>query len=357
MPLTFLRSLPALFLVAFALTPQVTCAEAPSRDRLDRPAPLTRLFASTPLAAVGKAGPRLVAVGIRGLIVLSDDAGKSWRQVASPVASDLVAVQFPTASAGWIVGHDGVVLHSADGGLTWVRQLDGRAAKTLLTDHFTRRVQAGDAGAQRWLDDVRLNYADGPEQALLDVWFEDEQRGFVVGSFGTIFQTLDGGKTWQPWMDRVASKELVHLNAVKGIGGQIFIVSERGTLFRLDRARNQFEPVTTGYQGSLFSIAGRERSVVAVGLLGNAFHSIDGGTTWRKLETGLGANLTHVTELSDGRLLVVAADGGAVAIDSESGQRAPLRVKVPVLLTGAVQAEPGAAVLVGITGPQRVELR
>src|ERR1019366_414977 len=97
------------------------------KDPLDVPAMmLKRQITSTQIQAATRAGERLVAVGIRGLVLVSDDGGKQWKQANVPVASDLTDVYFPTAKDGWVVGQDGVVLHTRDGGNTWEKQQDGR---------------------------------------------------------------------------------------------------------------------------------------------------------------------------------------------------------------------------------------
>ena len=74
---------------------------------------------------MARAGERLVAVGERGRIILSDDNGVTWRQVHSPTSVTLTHVTFATPVDGWAVGGMGIVLHSADGGLSWTKQLDG----------------------------------------------------------------------------------------------------------------------------------------------------------------------------------------------------------------------------------------
>ena len=64
------------------------------RDVLDTPAMKSPLAARSLLNGLARAGKRIVAVGQRGHIVYSDDAGKSWQQAEVPVSSDLVAVYF-----------------------------------------------------------------------------------------------------------------------------------------------------------------------------------------------------------------------------------------------------------------------
>lgn len=332
-------------------------AQAPAgdkADRLDRAAPKTTRIDRSPLFGVTRAGQRLVAVGIRGLIIVSDDHGLTWRQVPVPVAVDLLAVQFPSPRQGWAVGHDGVVLHSADGGDTWVKQLDGRQTAVLLNQHFAALVARGDAEAAKLAPDVKLNYENGPEQALLDVWFEDELHGFVAGSFGTLLRTSDGGKTWTSWMERVDSDTLYHYNAIRGIAGDIYIASEKGVVYRLDRVQNRFRALRTGYAGSILGVVGDAQKLLALGLRGNAFRSRDRGQTWEKADTGTVASLTAASLLDDGRIVMVSQDGQVRVSDPAGSQFAPLQVARPTLLTGAVAAGGADIALIGLNGVQRV---
>ena len=125
------------------------------------------------LTGLARAGKRVVAVGQRGHVLLSDDAGKSWQQADVPVSADLVAVSFANAEAGWAVGHDGVVLHSADAGRTWTRQLDGRDAWATCSSRATRK-----SGDDKWLAEAKRFAAQGAENPFLDVWFDDASNGY-----------------------------------------------------------------------------------------------------------------------------------------------------------------------------------
>jgi len=111
-------------------------------DVLDLPARLSALAINSPLSGMARAGGRVIAVGQRGHILFSDDAGRHWLQAAVPVSADLTAVNFPTTTQGWAVGNDGVVLHSNDAGATWQKQLDGRQIGALLVKHYTALASA-----------------------------------------------------------------------------------------------------------------------------------------------------------------------------------------------------------------------
>ena len=325
-------------------------------DPLDAPAVPTRLATSTQLSGIGLAGKRMVAVGIRGLVITSDDDGATWVQRPAPVSSDLLAVHFPTPAHGWVVGHDGVVLHSADGGASWTKQLDGRQTAAMLKAHFGKLAAGGDATAGRLLEETKLSYESGPEQALLDVWFEDARRGFVVGSFGTLLGTTDGGKTWQSWVEKVDSEEALHLNAIRAVGGQLYVASERGIVFRLDRARERFIATNTGYTGSFFTLAAAGDAVLAGGLRGTLYRSGDAGASWQKVESGQAASVTGAAVTSGRRVVLVGQNGSLLLSENGGASFAVRRVPRPAVLSGVVERA-GRVVVVGFNGVQQVPLK
>ena len=93
--------------------------------RLDTPSPAFPGLDKGLFLDISRAGSRVIAVGMHGAILYSDDQGKTWSQAHVPVSVLLTAVHFVNERLGWAVGHNGVVLHSADGGANWQRQLDG----------------------------------------------------------------------------------------------------------------------------------------------------------------------------------------------------------------------------------------
>lgn len=326
-------------------------------DPLDRPASVVNNLAGAHLNAVAAAGNRLVAVGVRGLIMVSDDAGATWRQVDSPVSSDLLAVNFPTQQQGWAVGQEGVVLHSSDQGKSWVKQYDGRQAANELVEHYTKLAEGGDQAALAYLDGVKLNYKDGPEQALMDVWFADDQHGFVAGTFGTLLGTEDGGKTWVSWMERVDNPDFLHYLAISGSGEQVFIASERGIVFRFNKGSGRFDLVETGYSGSFFGIEVTPQAVVAAGLRGTAYKSLDQGASWSSMQTGVKVALSDVQALPDSRFLLASVDGRVIISDAKLDTFQSVSTSRPGRFSSLALLPDGKVVTVGYSGVRQVSLR
>lgn len=289
--------LPAGILTLLLLMPVSLHTFAEFRDPLDWPADEISRLAERPTQAVVRAGDTLVAVGARGLIATSAD-GNQWTQSNSPVQSDLLAVDFPTPQQGWIVGHDGVVLHSDDAGVTWEKQLDGRLAGDRFTQYYAD-LQIAPEALEAAQSAISLNYAAGPALPLLDVWFADAERGFAVGSFGTLIATTDGGKTWQPWLHRIDNEDLLNLNAVQEVGDAVYIAAERGVIFKLEPEAQRFEKIETGYDGSFFGLLSVGDSMIAYGLSGAAYRSDDQGNSWVALHTSSNVSLTAGTQLAE----------------------------------------------------------
>lgn len=288
-------------------------------DVLDTPALHSPLAARGLLNGLARAGDRIVAVGQRGHIVWSDDAGATWQQADVPASSDLVAVHFPTPLQGWAVGHDGVILHTVDGGKHWQRQRDGRP--------------------------------DNADVPLLDVWFENERDGWAVGAFGTLLETHDAGAHWESVQAASDNPKKMHLYAVRGIAGALWIAGEQGTLLRLDRASGRYAAVPIPYQGTLFGVNGNARAVIVHGLRGNVLRSTDSGASWQAVPTQLQVGITASAVDAQGHVLLASQAGHLLASSDDGATFAPVKLDRPVP-AAAVLGASGRALVAGPRGVQ-----
>ncbi|MES2153394.1 MAG: YCF48-related protein [Pseudomonadota bacterium] len=310
-------------------------------DVLGAPAVPSALAGQVLVNGLAPAGQRLMAAGQRGHILYSDDGGARWQQAKVPVSSDLVAVHFPSAHKGWAVGHDGVVLHSEDGGASWSRQLDGiQAARLIIAQGASATL----------VEEARAVLAHGPDKPFLDVFFQDEQRGFVVGAFNQIFATTDGGRNWTPWQARVDNPKGFHLNAIGQVGGRLYIVGEQGLVLRLSGDQSRFEALPTPYKGSFFGLTGHGEALVVYGLRGNALRSLDQGKSWAKIDTGLQSGLTAGCVTADGRLLLFGQGGQVLASADDGATFRKLAAIKPGATSAALATANGQLVLAGMRG-------
>jgi len=325
-------------------------ANAPTTDVLDVPAARSALAPRALLNGLARAGGRVIAVGQRGHVLYSDDAGANWQQAEVPVSSDLVAVSFPSPSMGWAVGHDGVILHTNNAGATWSRQLDGHRAGAMLLAAYPENASAKDERAAALHDQSKRFAEQGAENPFLDVWFANERDGYVVGAFGLILHTTDAGATWQPALHEVDNPGGLHLYAIRNAGSDLYIVGEQGLALRLDRDAGRFEKLQLPYQGTLFGVIGDGRSVVVFGLRGTVLRSVDRGASWQAITTGLQVGMTGGTVGVDGRFVIVSQAGHVLASDDAGATFALQPVQQPQPAAAVVVANGGALVVAGPRG-------
>lgn len=297
---------------------------APAKSPLDRPAMMSAKASKSLLIDVATAGQRLIAVGERGLIVFSDDQGKTWTQAKVPVSVMLTSVSFPSPQKGWAVGHNGVILHSEDAGASWT--------------------------VQRAERDANSEKAGAP---LLGVWFVDGTTGYAVGAYGYFLATHDGGATWTDNSAAIANPDGWHLNAIHGIsGGPAYIVGEHGKLFRSLDGGASWTPLASPFDGSFFGVSPLGTDLVLIyGLQGRLFASADQGNTWQQVQSGVTSGLNAATRLANGKIVVagnagvvlVAADNGLNLVPDLRSDRQSVMAVVPVGGDGLVTVGEGGA--------------
>jgi photosystem II stability/assembly factor-like uncharacterized protein len=292
-------------------------------DPLQTPSAASALAARAPVNGLAHAGARLVAVGQRGHILVSDDAGASWRQAKAPTSADLTAVFFADRLQGWAAGHDGIILHTADGGASWKRQDDGR-----------RRAAVD-------------------ERPLLDLWIDPSGRGIAVGAFGLARCTGDGGASWTDCQQQFDNPQGLHMNAIRDIGGTLYVAGEQGLLLRRAAGAARFTPVSLPYRGSLFGVVGDARQLIVFGLRGNAWRSLDGGASWLQIDTGLRSGIAAGLRRDDGSYLLLAQSGQV--LHSGDGSRFTLLAGVrPEPVTAALPGAGQTLLIGGVRGVRRV---
>jgi photosystem II stability/assembly factor-like uncharacterized protein len=263
-----------------------------------------------------------VAVGERGIIIYSDDAGETWQQAEVPVSVSLTAVSFTGPKTGWAVGHGGVVLHTTDGGETWVRQLEGTSVAQMAFENAVARLEREpeDFDAQQMMNNAELLLEDGPDKPFLDLCFKNDREGFIVGAYGLAFKTEDGGKSWKCLMDSIENPDGLNLYAIQAAGDVMYIVGEQG-LFLVSRdGGRSFQQVSSPYFGTFFDMyAYPTGELVLVGLQGNAYWSADEGQTFRKSEVDAEVSFTRVVRCEHD-LLMFANQGGMLLESTDRGK-------------------------------------
>jgi len=313
--------------------------QVPVGPALERPAVASRQAPRSVLLGAAHAGARLVAVGERGIVLLSDDDGARWAQVPVPVSVTLTAVRFADDRNGWAVGHGGVILHTQDGGQRWVRQFDGLAAAKAVLDDAQQRG-AGVAEARRLV-------AEGADKPFFDLHFFDARRGIVVGAYNLAFATEDAGQTWQPIGRHLDNPKALHLYAVRARGNSVLIAGEQGLVLRSQDGGKSFKRIATPYTGSFFTAElPADGSLVLAGLRGNVWRSRD-GLAWASAGTPVPVSFT--ASVSSGADVLLANQAGALFRLGVAGLE-PLPVPPGAPVTALLPLRDNRLLVLGLRG-------
>ncbi|ADG18170.1 BNR domain-containing protein [Paraburkholderia atlantica] len=335
------RALLAACIGAFGVS--AAWSAAPVGHALDRPAVSSQRAAQSVLLGIAQAGKRLIAVGERGIVVISDDNAATWRQVPVPVSVTLTAVHFADDKHGYAVGHSGTVLATADGGETWTRVLDGRQAAQISL----AAAQANGNGTA--LSNAERLVADGPDKPLLDLLVLDARNIIVIGAYGVAYSTTDGGQHWASWADRLDNPRGLHLYAIRRHGERVLVCGEQG-LVRLSKDGGQtFAVIKTPYSGSFFTAElPSDNEIVVAGLRGNVLRSLDAGADWKQITSPDAASITGSARLADGSLVLVN-QAGMVLRESE-GALVNLNSAPLPSLTGVLPKRDGSLLTLSVRG-------
>ena len=274
---------------------------------------------------------RQVMVGEYGRILVRENADSAWIQANVPVQTTITAVEFIDDKVAWAVGHQGVILKTIDGGYNWSKVFDGiqltsllktslEVQVTLLTAEFERAQSAGiDEDSldelEMQLDDASYKLEDltatsGIEIAFFDVLFNAADYGLVIGAYGAMLETKDGGNNWEYIGFQVPNPEGFHLNSLTiDDNNNIYIVGEAGLGMATSDQGQSWRSLNIDYLGSLFGIQVNGSSLYSYGLRGNMFASQDQGETWQHLDTGVTNHIFSADWLNNEELLLVGAGG------------------------------------------------
>ena len=155
------------------------------------------------------------AAGSGNVLIRTSDGGKSWEHIALPVFMGKNQAHFVDPKTGYIAGSTGVwdpasgrmifgirILRTDDGGRTWhtcyqddesgsVFNIAALSEKVVILAIDGGKLLRTEDGGKRWKvvrsDRGRVNA----------VAFSPDGTGWMVGSQGAFYQSLDEGQTWQ----------------------------------------------------------------------------------------------------------------------------------------------------------------
>lgn len=232
-------------------------------------------------------------VGDEGLMFKTKDGGESWSRYDKVTEKALYDITF-VGDNGWVVGQGGEIFYSCDGGISWKRQ------------------------------------NSNSEAALMALCFLNDERGIAIGEECTILYTNDAGKSWEPYPlevmsvlpDSLVKKGVISLNFYdiffldNTLG---WIVGDNGIVLHTSNGGEKWEVLSIGLLPHLFSVFFKNDSEgFASSMNGKLLRSMDGGKNWAEIKTPIEKNLYKVFFKED--FGIVVGDNGVVLTSTDGGK-------------------------------------
>jgi photosystem II stability/assembly factor-like uncharacterized protein len=229
-------------------------------------------------------------VGRYGTILRTDDLGEKWSEVylGNPYSlSDLKDIHFTSSDNGWIVGHSNTLIKSSTGGISWESQSINFNGNAIDFFDKLKGIIVGTNGNIRYTIDGGQTWntaISGISTNLNDIKFISSNIAIAVGDGGKLIKSIDGGQTWSSVFTGITFdfKRIYFFNSSLG-----WIVGNNDTVLRTTDGGIGWNSVTTGITingGSILSWKDVSFSNASTGWLVDGGNTLaktnDGGNTW-----------------------------------------------------------------------------
>jgi|CXWL01.1.fsa_nt_gi photosystem II stability/assembly factor-like uncharacterized protein len=233
-------------------------------------------------------------VGTDGVINSTDDGGTTWTQGKKFTTDAIIQVYFVNESTGWLLCE---------------RNIYARG------NNSTSYLRKTTDGGRTW---EKIEFEDGGHKRITKLFFNMDGVGAAFGEGGIFHKLQEDGKTWKKSVTAIHYLLLDAAYADEKVGA---IVGSGGTILFTEDSGYTWEKATllgdTETRFNAVHFAGN-KGAWAVGTRGRIFHSNGGGRLWRQQESTVTANLNDVFFTSatngwavgDNGIIVRTRDGG-----------------------------------------------
>ena len=257
-------------------------------------------------------------VGGTGGGIKTTDGGDTFTTLKLPTSNPLHTISCPSVDVCYAAGDFGTLLNTTDGGTTWTKQeLGSRSNPPQLTGIFAVNdttvyvvgregfIYKSRDGGDTWKPPALRMFAD-----FFSVYFSDEMTGFITGNSGALAVTVDGGETWQP---KGALSAVGTIGAIHGAGTDTIYTTGKVISKSVD-AGDHWDTARSGtLEGYRTVTVADDNTVYAVGESSNTiFKTTNGGTSWASEFTPKASSVLRSIACPEPDYCIAVGTGGKV---------------------------------------------
>jgi len=256
----------------------------------------------------------------QGDILMTKDAGNTWELINDSIDYDsedeylhtLHSIDFLNQNIGEIVGNNGKILRTDNGGKTWVVSVNGGylnfyKVKMISTNKtFLLSDAAILTSTNFWYYHESIDFT----YSLKDLEFTDNNTAYLAG-YGFVQKTEDAGKTWK-YLD-IKGDFFYDIDFVnKKVG---YICGWQGGIFKTTDAGSSWKKIHN--VNSAFSTRHHYESIdfidenngIVCGYNGELLYTNNAGKTWQNVNLETKTNFHSVFFLDKNTFFVGASEG------------------------------------------------
>ena len=255
------------------------------------------------------------AVGVNK-IIRTHDGGINWFEINTGVISTFYDVFFLDDVKGWITARY-QLLRTTDGGNTWTSTPLSTLGWKIIFLNESLGFIAGSGNILKTTDggNTWITITIPGSSRFTAIAFTNENTGYLVGIYNTLYKTSDSGETWFPMiMGDANNLRAIHMNTIN-IG---VAVGENGTI--LTKKNGDWFNAKTNIiskLNSIYTIDGT--TALAVGDSGTVIKSVNSFSDWSAKNSWVDVNLTCIS-FSDINHGWIVGNNGTVLKTTNAGE-------------------------------------
>ncbi len=236
-------------------------------------------------------------VGDEGVILKTINGGKIWKKAVSGTKARLISVRISSPNTISAISDAGIPFTSINEGVTWKKRLSNNIGIQILESMCFPNANMGYALDHRsenmggyYKRFTRLvKTTDGglkwKEGEFFEIWitaihFVNANLGYAVSAYG-ISKTIDGGLSFDGF-EGEAANFVYFIDSNNGYHG-----GNEGAILKTTDGGTSWTPQTSGTKNSLTAACFTDINTgYIVGENGTILKTINGGTTWKTLSSG-----------------------------------------------------------------------
>ncbi|MBL4654207.1 MAG: T9SS type A sorting domain-containing protein [Bacteroidia bacterium] len=259
-------------------------------------------------------------IGNNGKILKTNDGGANWNKISMGTSYKIYAMHFINSSVGIAVGEYKNIIKTEDGGETWKKKVSTSSdwlydvylsGDTGYAVGYNGAVwKSDDAGGWGWNE---IETGDSLT-SYNSVYFMDGSNGFIAGDKGTIIKTSDGGNNWTKLNTPTTQKlrKIYFKNNTLG-----FAIGDSGTILRTDDGGENWSLKNSWAKSTLMDIHFLSSDTgYIVGDKGLILFTSNSGGSWQSVYSGTTSLLTSVYFVSSDAGYIVGSEGTCLKINN-----------------------------------------